>query len=98
MPALKSCVIVALYLGNNSMGDKGVTSLADGLRHARGLQTLHLNDNEASSETCNALRSFSSYGSLMPVVWHQIDQQSEHWCWRRCLVSRWHISRMIYNP
>lgn len=30
------------------MGDAGVTSLADGLGHARGLQKLHLNDNEAS--------------------------------------------------
>lgn len=45
-PALKDCVIVALHLGNNALGDKGLTSLADGLRHARGLQKLHLNDNE----------------------------------------------------
>lgn len=45
-PALKSCMIVALHLGNNAMGDKGITALADGLRHARGLQKLHLNDNE----------------------------------------------------
>ncbi|CAM9692841.1 unnamed protein product, partial [Hapterophycus canaliculatus] len=49
-PTLKSCVIVALYLGNNAMGDKGVTFLADGLSHARGLQKLHLNDNEARIE------------------------------------------------
>ncbi|CAN0155658.1 unnamed protein product [Scytosiphon promiscuus] len=48
-PALKRCVVVFLYLGNNAMGDKGVTLLADGLRHARGLQKLHLNDNEARS-------------------------------------------------
>lgn len=49
-PALKRCVIVALHLGNNAMGDKGITALAEGLRHARGLQKLHLNDNEASSQ------------------------------------------------
>eukprot|EP00903_Cladosiphon_okamuranus_P014760 g13677.t1 len=48
-PALKRCVIVALHLGNNAMGDKGITALTDGLKHARGLQKLHLNDNEASN-------------------------------------------------
>lgn len=53
-PALKSCVIVALHLGNNAIGDKGITALADGLRHARGLQKLHLNDNEASSQPTSA--------------------------------------------
>lgn len=50
VPALKRCVIVALHLGNNAMGDKGITVLADGLKHARGLQKLHLNDNEARSQ------------------------------------------------
>lgn len=39
---------MALFLGNNAIGDKGAEALADGLRHARGLQELHLNDNEAS--------------------------------------------------
>lgn len=52
MPALKSCVIVALYLGNNAMGDQGITALADGLACARGLQKLHLNDNEVSQKLC----------------------------------------------
>lgn len=33
------------------MGDQGVTFLAEALSHARGLQKLHLNDNEASIET-----------------------------------------------
>ncbi|CAM9585290.1 unnamed protein product, partial [Laminaria digitata] len=46
-PALKTCVIVALYLGGNAIGDEGVASMAGGLTHARGLQKLHLNNNEA---------------------------------------------------
>lgn len=56
-PALRSCVIVALHLGNNAIGDKGIVALADGLRHARGLQKLHLNDNEASSQINSILKS-----------------------------------------
>lgn len=47
-PALKQCVIVNLFLGNNAIGDEGVTTLADSLTHARGLQELYLNDNEVS--------------------------------------------------
>ncbi|CAM9333209.1 unnamed protein product [Ectocarpus fasciculatus] len=54
-PALKDCVIVALHLGNNALGDKGLISLADGLRHARGLQKLHLNDNEITDVGCHSL-------------------------------------------
>lgn len=50
VPALKQCVIVALFLGNNAVGDQGADALAEGLRHAKGLQELHLNDNEASCE------------------------------------------------
>lgn len=48
VPALKQCAIVALFLGNNALGDNGVTALASGLAHAGGLQELHLNDNEVS--------------------------------------------------
>ncbi|CAM9253696.1 unnamed protein product, partial [Ectocarpus sp. 4 AP-2014] len=54
-PALKDCVIVALHLGNNALGDKGLCSLADGLRHARGLQKLHLNNNEITDVGCHRL-------------------------------------------
>lgn len=39
---------MALYLGNNAMGDKGINALAEGLRFARGLQRLHVNDNEVN--------------------------------------------------
>ena len=59
-PALKTCVISALYLGNNAIGDEGVACMADGLSHARGLQELHLNNNEARSR-CNAFQCSLMY-------------------------------------
>lgn len=65
-PALRSCVIVALYLGNNAMGDKGVTFLADGLKHARGLQKLHLNDNEVRLKMVSKSREVGHFAQARP--------------------------------
>lgn len=52
---------MALYLGNNAMGDTGITALADGLRFARGLQKLHVNDNEVIHEQKIATISLGFY-------------------------------------
>lgn len=65
-PALKRCAIMALYLGNNAMGDQGVASLADGLSHARGLQILHLNDNEVRQHTYRAITRWRPLWVLPP--------------------------------
>lgn len=61
---------MALYLGNNAMGDKGIAALADGLRHARGLQKLHVNDNEVRdvpSPLCSASKLFVGFIDL-PIL------------------------------